>query len=170
MTFLELAQARFSTRNYKDTPVEKQKVEKILSAGRIAPTAKNDQPQVIYAVTSTEGLEKLDKCTPCRFGAQAALIVCYDKTKSWKRPHDGKEHGDIDAAIVQTHMMLQAEELGLGTVWVCFYDPAAIITEFELPEDIVPSSILMVGYKAEDAQPSDRHSVRKPLEETVRFV
>jgi nitroreductase len=170
MSFIELAEARYSARQYKDTPVEKEKLEKILNAGRVAPTAKNNQPQVIFAVTSEEGLQKVDKCTPCRFGAQAALIVCYDKTKSWKRPHDGKEHGDIDAAIVQTHMMLQAEELGLGTVWVCFYDPAAVVKEFELPANIVPSSMLMVGYKADGAEPAPRHFERLPLEETVRFV
>ena len=170
MTFLELAQSRFSTRQYKDAPVEKEKLDKILEAGRFAPTAKNGQPQRIFAVTSKEGLAKVDKCTPCRFGAPVALITCYDKNLSWKRPQDGKEHGDIDAAIVQTHMMLQAEELGLGTVWVCFFDPAAVAREFELPENIVPSSMLMVGYRADNAQPSPMHAQRNPVEETVRVV
>ena len=170
MDFLELAQKRYSVRNFSAASVEKEKLERILEAGRIAPTACNNQPQRVLVLQSPEAIEKLKKCTPCHFGATAALLICYDKNISWKRPHDAKEHGDIDAAIVCASMMLEAAELGLGTTWVCYFDPAAVVREFDLPENLIPSSILPLGYPAPDAAPAPLHTQRKPLAETVKFL
>jgi nitroreductase len=170
MDFFELAEKRYSVRKFSKAPVEKETMDKILEAGRIAPTAKNFQPQQIFVVQSAEGLEKLNKCTPCIYGAPAALIVCYDKNKSWKRPHDGKDHGDIDASVVCAHMLFAAHELGLGTTWVCYYDPAAVVREFDLPDNLVPSSILPLGYPAADATPAAFHFERQPISQTVRFI
>lgn len=170
MSFYELAEKRYSVRKFSDKPVEKEKMDMILQAGRIAPTAKNFQPQQIFVVQSKDGMEKLNRCTPCIYGAPAALLICYDKDKSWKRPHDKKDHGDIDASIVCAHMMFEAHELGLGTTWVCHYDPAAVVREFSLPENIVPSSILPLGYPAADAEPAPFHGDRKPLDETVKYI
>jgi nitroreductase len=67
-------------------------------------------------------------------------------------------------------MMLQAEELGLGTCWVCVFDPVAVAVEFGLPENLVPSSLMPIGYAAGDAEPAPWHYARKPLPDTVRFV
>ena len=170
MTFIELAGKRFSVRKFSDTPVEKEKLDMILQAGRLAPTACNNQPQSILVLQSPEALDTLKKCTPCHFDAPVALIICYDKNTSWKRPFDGKEHGDIDASIVASHMMLEAAELGLGSTWVCYYDPAAIVKEFSLPENLVPSSILPLGYPAGDAKPAPLHLERKPITDTVKFI
>jgi nitroreductase len=170
MTFLELAEKRYSVRKFSDAPVEKEKLDMILQAGRLAPTAKNFQPQRILVVQSKEGLEKLSKSTPCIYGAPVALVICYDKGKSWVRPQDKKDHGDIDASSVCAHMMLEAAELGLGTTWVCWYDPAVVIREFDLPESLVPSSILPIGYPAADAAPAPPHFIRQPISETVKYV
>ena len=161
MAFLDLARDRYSVRKFSDKPVERDVLALILQAGRLAPTACNNQPQSILVLESAEALDKLKKCTPCHFGAPAALIICYDKNVSWKRPFDGKEHGDIDASIVCAHMMLAAAELGLGTTWVCHYDPDAVIREFAIPENLVPSSILPLGYPAADAKPAHLHSEEK---------
>lgn len=169
MDFLKLAEKRYSVRKFSDKPIEQEKLELILNAGRVAPTAKNNQPQQIYILQSAEALEKLGRCSPCLYGAPAAILICYDKDVSWKR-NDGKEHGDIDASIVLTHMMLQAEELGLGTCWVCVFDPVAVAAEFGLPGNLVPSSLMPIGYAAGDAEPAPRHFERKPLADTVRFV
>ncbi|SHI12829.1 Nitroreductase [Sporobacter termitidis DSM 10068] len=170
MNFLELAEKRYSVRKFSNTPVEREKLDMILQAGRLAPTAHNNQPQSILVLQSREALEKLKGCTRFHFDAPAALIVCSDQSLSWKRPYDNKDHGDIDASIVCAHMMLAAADLGLGTTWVCHYDPDAVIREFSLPENIVPSSILPLGYPADDAAPSARHADRKPLAGTVKFI
>ena len=170
MDFLKLAEKRYSVRKYSDRPIEKETLEMILKAGQVAPTAKNFQPQHIFVIQSAEALEKLNRCSKCIYGAPAALLVCYDKNISWKRPFDEKDHGEIDASIVCTHMMMEAEELGLGTVWVCYFDPAAVVSEFNLPENLVPSSILPLGYPADDATPLPQHAQRKPLPETVSYL
>ncbi len=170
MTFLELATARYSVRQFSNAPVEKEMLDKILEAGRIAPTACNNQPQRILVLQSREALDKLKNCTPCHFDAPMALIVCYDKTASWKRPFDQKDHGDFDASIICASMVFAAAELGLGTTWVCYFDPDAVIREFALPGNIVPSSILPLGYPADNAVPAPLHTQRKPIGETVRII
>jgi nitroreductase len=170
MSFFTLAENRYSLRKFSDKPVDSETLEQILNAGRLAPTACNIQPQHILVIQSPEAIAKLKKCTPCDFGAPMALIICYDKSTSWKRPHDGKDHGDIDASIVCAHMVFEAQELGLGCTWVCFFDPAAVVREFDLPENIIPSSILPMGYAAVDAEPAPVHFQRKPIEETVRYL
>ena len=76
-TFNDLAQARFSVRKYRSQPIETEKLILILEAGRAAPTACNNQPQRVKVITDPADLEKVDKCTPCRFRAPAVLLVCY---------------------------------------------------------------------------------------------
>lgn len=170
MEFLKLAEERCSIRSFSPTPVEQEKLDAVLKAGRLAPTACNNQPQRILVLKSPEAMEKLKKCTPCDFGAPCALIVCYDTAKCWVRPFDSKSHGDIDASIVCTQMMLEATEQGLGSTWVCYFDPAAVVREFQLPESIIPSSILPLGYAAQDAKPAHLHYERQPLEATVQVL
>jgi nitroreductase len=170
MSFLELAKNRFSLRSFSSKPVEKEKLDMILEAGRLAPTACNNQPQCVFVLQSPEAMDKLKKCTPCHFNAPMALLVCYDKSISWVRPYDSKNHGEIDASIVCAHMMLEAADLGLGTTWVCYFDPEAVTREFALPENIIPSSILPLGYAADGALPAPLHGQRKPGSETVRFL
>lgn len=169
MSFIKLAEDRYSVRSFSSKPVEKEKLELILKAGQKAPTACNFQPQRILVIESSEAIEKLKKCTPCHFNAPTALLVCYDKSKSWKRHHDGNDSGAVDASIVSTHMMLEAADLGLGTTWVGFFDPAIVRSEFNLPENIVPVVILPLGYASENCKPADMHYQRLPIEETVSY-
>ena len=112
MDFLNLAAQRYSVRKFTDKPVGREVLDQILKAGYLAPTACNLQPQRILVINQQESLEKLRRCTPCHFDAPAALLVCYEKDACWKRKYDGKDSGDIDASIVTTHMMLEAQELG----------------------------------------------------------
>ena len=83
--------------------------------------------------------------------------------------YDGKPSGEVDAAIVTTHMMLAAASLGIGTTWVMHFDPAAVRAEFALPENYIPTAILVMGYPAADAAPAPAHSENKPMEELVKF-
>lgn len=158
MDFLQLAARRYSVRKFEERPVERETIRAILRAGMLAPTAKNLQPQRILVIDEQEGLEKLDRCTKCRFGAPAALLVCYDADACWKRErYDAKPSGEVDAAIVTTHMMLAAASLGVGTTWVMHYDPVAMRREFALPAQYEAVALLVMGYPAADAQPAPAH-------------
>lgn len=66
------------------------------------------------------------------------------------RPFDRKQTGDIDATILTDHMMLQATELGLGTVWVCYFKPDVLTKEFNLPANLEPINILVIGYSDDE--------------------
>ena len=169
MNFLELAKERYSVRKFDGRKVEADKVKSILEAGRLAPTAVNYQPQRILVLDDEERLAKLKDCTPYHFHAPLALIVCYDTTTSWKRPYDGKDMGEVDAAIVTTHMMLQIAELGLGTTWVGHFDPVALRSAYAIPEELIPVAILPTGHPAPGAQPSPMHGERLEETETVFY-
>jgi uncharacterized glyoxalase superfamily protein PhnB/nitroreductase len=160
--FSLLAKERYSVRSFKPQPIEETKLTAILDAGRVAPTACNNQPQRIKIITGSD-LAKIDDCTPCRFGAPTVLAICYDKTVSAKRNIDGKELGDIDASIVTTHLMFAAHEQSLGSCWVAHFDPVKLAELFAFSENIVPVALLPIGYPAGDAKPADWHFERKAL-------
>lgn len=169
MDFLALSKKRCSVRAYMEQQVEQEKIEKILEAGRVAPTACNNQPQKILVIKSPEGLEKLAKASRV-FDAPLFFVICADHTQTWKRSYDGKDSVDIDASIVTTHMMLQATELGLASVWICSFKPDILRAEFAIPKELEPVNLLAVGYAAGEVKPSDRHgSERKLLADTVFY-
>lgn len=167
MDFQELAAQRYSVRGFKQMPISKEVIDQILMAGNAAPTAHNNQPQEIIVVQSSEGLEALKKCTECHYNAPLAFIVCYNKEKCWKRNYDNKHSGDIDASIVATHMMLEAAELGIGSTWIMYFIPEAVRVEFELPDNVEPVAILIMGYT--NAEPSEAHFKRRDLDEYVSY-
>lgn len=169
MDFMELAKRRCSVRAYEDRKVEPEKLERILEAARIAPTAKNLQPVKLLAVQSGEGLEKVGKAANI-YGAPLAIIVCADHQRAWTRPFDRKRSTDIDASILTDHMMLEATELGLGSVWICFFKPDVLREEFSLPEHLEPVNILAVGYASGAPASPDRHDkTRVPMEKLVSY-
>ncbi|MGN0784966.1 MAG: nitroreductase family protein, partial [Candidatus Aphodomorpha sp.] len=165
--FLKLAAARYSCRKYKDASIDRDCIDQILTAGLLAPTAHNNQPQRIIVVQSKEALSLLDECTVCHYHAPLAFIVCCDSTKAWTRDYDGKSSGDIDASIVATHMMLEAKELGIDSTWIMCFIPEAVKAKFELPEELVPVAILFMGYS--DDTPSPSHLSRCELEACVTY-
>ena len=169
-SFLELATERFSVRSFSCRPVEDEKIEKILQAAKVAPTAVNFQPQKLYVIKSPEAMERLTAIRPM-FGAPLAVIVCYDDTFSWKNSRDGgHDSGEVDAAIVTTHMMLEAWELGIGSCWIGAFSPAEIAKEFGIPGNEHPVAILPLGYAAEDCKPSERHLAYRELSEFVKTL
>ena len=170
MEFTELIKARYSVRKLQSKAVEADKLEAILEAARVAPTACNNQPQKLLVVQSAEAMAKLAKCTPFTFNAPLAIIVCVDMTECWERPFDGNKSGEVDAAIVGTHIVLKVAELGLGTTWVGYFDPAKVKAQFALPDTLVPVAVFPIGYPASDAAPAAFHTQRKPLEETVQYL
>ena len=170
MEFLQLSEARYSLRKFSDRPVEAEKLAAILEAGRNAPTAHNLQPQRIFVLRSPEALEKADACTAAHFHPPVILVVAYDPAAAWDREEDGKNHGEIDAAIAATQMMLQAADLGLGTTYVGMFDPEKLKEAFPELAGLGITALLPIGYPAEGAHPSRLHADRKPLEELVRYL
>ena len=170
MDFETLSVQRYSLRKFSDRPVEEEKLNLILKAGQNAPTAHNNQPQRIFVLRTPEALEKADKCTASHFHPPVMLIVASDPSVSWKREYDGKEYGEIDAAIVTTQMMLQAADLGLGTTYVGMFDPVKLHAAFPELDGLTPIALLPLGYPAENAHPSRLHTDRKPLETLVKYL
>ena len=169
MSILDIAKKRYSVRKYLPKKVEQEILLQILEAGRVAPTGCNNQPQRLIVVQTEEGLQKIAKAATI-FGAPTAIIVCGDNDNVWRRPYDQKNILDIDVSIVTDHMMLQATELGVGSLWVCYFDPKVIRKEFNLPDNIIPVSILLLGYEAGLPKSADRHdTLRKPLPQTVFY-
>jgi nitroreductase len=119
---------RYSVRKYLARPVKEEKLKILLEAGRVAPSAHNNQPSRLIVVRE-DGLEKLKKGANV-YGAPLAIIVAGDHQAAWVRSFDNKSSVDIDASIVTDHIILAATELGLGTLWVCYFDPAVIRKEF----------------------------------------
>ncbi|APQ96055.1 nitroreductase family protein [Clostridium botulinum] len=169
MNFLQLAKERYSVRKFRDKKVEREKLDLILEAGRVAPTAVNYQPQRILVIENEESLAELKSCTPYHFNAPLALLVCYDSSVSGKRHSDNVEMGPVDASIVTTQMMLQAHALGLGTTWVGHFDADIIKKTFELPEYLVPVALLSIGYPNSNSVPHQFHNKRYDINHTVFF-
>ena len=171
MEFAQLEKARYSLRKFSDRPVEPEKLALVLEAARCAPTAHNNQPQRVFVFQSEQALKKADACAACHFGAPLLLAVGYEPERAWVRSEfDGKNHGEIDAAIAVTQMMLQAAELGLGTTYVGMFDPQALREAFPEMGSCVPIALLPIGYPAEGAHPARLHDSRVPLEEMVTYL
>jgi len=171
MTFLELAKARYSVRAFKDTPIEQEKLDLILEAGRVAPTACNNQPQKIYVAKSEESRNKLASVCKYTFDAPVILVVCYDRDRSWKNSlMPGYESGETDASIVCTHMMMQAAELNIGSCWVGYFNADEISKVLNLPENLVVSALLPIGYAADHAKPAHLHEKYRTFEDTIEEI
>ena len=169
MEFSQVLEKRYSVRKYSDRPVEEEKLEKILEAGRICPTATNAQPQRIYVLRSEEDFVKLGRSARMRYGAPVVLMICADTAAAWKGGdvEPGYNASVMDASICTTYMMLQATDLGLGSVWIRYMNAAEIKKAFALPDGIEPICLLPIGYAAEDSAPSERHSKRMSMDEML---
>lgn len=166
MEFTNVIKERFSTRKFSNKQIEREKLNNILEAGRIAPTAKNLQSFKIYVVESDEGLQKIDKATRCRYNAPTVLVICGDK--------NGYSHGDhsfvdIDTSIVTTHLMLAATNEGVDNIWIGLFEPEVLQKELKIPDNYIPVTVLPLGYKTEDYTPSPMHTMRKNIEKLIEY-
>jgi len=168
-SFLDLAKSRYSVRKYEDRAVEAEKLTAILEAGRIAPTAANQQPCIFLVLNNGDSIEKLCKaCSP--HGAPLAIVICAEKTTAWVRPFDKANMSEIDTTIAADHMMMCAQDLGLSSCWITYFDPKIVRKEFKIPDNVVPVNILAIGYGADEPQSPDRFTqTRKPLDTMVRY-
>ncbi len=170
MEFKDVIRNRYSCKKFADCPVEKEKLEAVLEAGRLAPTAKNLQEQHVYVIQSDEAIAKIDAATPCRYGAPVVLAVAFDKNNVFTYPGDKRDSGIEDATIVATHLVLAAADAGLDSCWVNFFDPEKLAESLGLPVNEEILMLLDLGHAAEGAGPLANHDSRKPLEETVSYL
>ncbi len=167
MNFEDIIRRRTSVRKFSDKSIEKEKLDMILEAGRLAPTAKNSQPIKIYVVQSEDGINKIDNCTRCRYGASTVLIICGNKDSAY---HKGDYSTyEMDSCIVATHMMLEATNIGVDNIWIESFDSDALRREFNIPYEFIPVCLLPLGYKAEDCPVNPLHDIRKDINELVEF-
>lgn len=167
MEFEKVIRERKSTRLFSNKEVEQDKIDMILEAARIAPTAKNSQPIKIYVVKSEEGLKKIDKSSPCRYKSPLVFIVCADREKAFRKSEYSSF--EMDASIVTTHMMLEATNIGLDNIWIGMFKEDVLRSEFDIPDNLIPVSLLNVGYKSKLCPPSPLHNIRKSIDKLVEY-
>ena len=168
MEFDRVIKDRFSTRSFKSDIVSDELITKILEAGLVAPTAKNQQPQKIFVVRNLEGLNKIDQVSPCRYNAPLVLLVCSDKSIAWS--NGDYSTYEMDATIVATHMLLESTNVGLNSVWVEMFDKEKTKELFNLEDSVEPICLIPIGYKEDSVVPSPMHTSKKSLEEIVKYI
>lgn len=170
MNLLDLAKKRCSVRDFSNSPVEAEKLKYILEVARMAPSACNLQPWSFLVLQSEEIREEIKECYDRDWFASAPLyiLVCGNHEVSWKRKFDEKDHCDIDIAIAAEHIALAVEEVGLGTCWVCNFDPEKCRKIVKLPENIEPMVLLPIGYPARDFKAAEKN--RKNEENLILFL
>lgn len=169
MSFKQLILKRYSVRQYKNISIDREQIEKVLDAGRMAPSAVNFQPWVFIVVREPGMLNQIHGCYSREWfkTAPAVIVVCGDHAEGWHRASDGKDHTDIDVAIAVDHMSLQAAELGLGTCWVCNFNPQQAKLVLNLPSNLEPIVMLPIGIPEDNDEISTQKKGRKTLSQIV---
>lgn len=170
MDFLTLAKERYSCRKFSGKAVEQEKLEKIMEAGIAAPTAVNKQPYKIWLMQSEKARKAIYEVTRFTFEADIFFVVGYLEEEAWVRKYDGRNFADVDASIVATQMMLEIQDLGLGTTWVGHFDAPRLKNLYPEMEPYGLIAIFPVGYPAEDAEPAAYHGIRKDKAEAVKIL
>ena len=155
MTFRDLAEARFSLRNYDSRPVEQEKIDCLLECVRVAPSAVNFRPCVFYVVTDQVLLAQLQDCYNRDWfkTAPMCIVACGNHQQAWHRKLDGKDHTYINVAIAVDHLTLAAVDMGLGSCWICNFDAQKCAQVLDLPEGVEPIAMVPIGYAATDERP-----------------
>jgi len=168
MHFKELMRSRYSVRGYHENKVDRTLIKQVVNAGRLAPSAANRQPWRFIAIDDERVLSQIRPAYPRDWFYKAPnLIVVYgNHEESWKRTYDGKDHCDIDAAIAIDHMTLIATELGLGTCWVCHFNPEIINEVIKPTQGWEPIAILTIGYPVQIKAPEKK---RKEIDDVLSF-
>ena len=167
--FLSLAKERYSVRKYQDKAIEPEKMEKILEAAKIAPTAANKQPFRIYILKSEEALSTIRSITTCAFNAPVVLMMTYNEDEQWKNTQEPDiAAGQEDVSIAATHMMLEAWDLGIASCWVNAFPNSKAAEAFHIPANEKVVLLMPLGYADSRAVPSPKHMQYRSMDEVVR--
>ncbi|MEW5871661.1 MAG: nitroreductase family protein [Chloroflexota bacterium] len=167
MEFRELIAKRYSVRAYKPDPVEEDKLQQILEAARLAPTAANRQPFQLIVIHTAGRQAELRRIYHREWFVQAPLILCAVGVPSqgWVRSDDHRRYLDVDVAIIMDHLILAAADLGLGTCWIAAFNAKAAREILELPPEVEPLIFTPLGYPGDQLGAKER----KPLSDLVRY-
>lgn len=164
MNFLELAQTRRSLRTYLDTPVEREKLEYVLEAARLAPSWKNLQCWRFIVVEDAAGkaalADSMGETNPGRkalTGAPIVIVLCAVPKESevW----EGKDFMMLDAGLAMEHLLLAATEQGLGTCWQGLFTEQKVREALNVPDDVRVLAMTPLGYAAEERRPRPRKTM-----------
>lgn len=160
MNFLDLVKKRYSVRAYLPTEVELDKIDLILQAVRLAPSAANRQPFRLILIHTRGREDELRQIYDKDWFVQAPLIICACgvESESWKRD-DGRTTTEIDVAIVMDHLTLAAASLGLGTCWIGAFNHDAARKILRIPDFAVPALFSPLGYPNDQPKTKERKQV-----------
>ncbi len=165
MDVFELIRTRRSIRRYREELVERDKIEKILEAARLSPSALNRQPWRFVLVSSQEAIDGINYACNQTWEAPYMVLACADPRESWVR-EDGENYWKVDTALAMQNLMLAAWEEGLGTCWVSSFNENDLKAMLGIPEHIRVLAITPLGYPAERKGPVRD---RKPLGEIIHY-
>jgi nitroreductase len=168
MEFYELIKKRKSVRKYKSDPIPDDVLNRILEAGRIAPSAKNIQPWRFIVIKDPELKKKIGKASRDQTwiaDADVILVGCILEKIAWGRLGGYMSSGPVDLAIALEHMILAAANEGLGTCWIGAFVEKDVKSILQVPDDVKIIALTPIGYPAEE--PEDRG--RKELKEIISY-
>jgi len=169
MDFYKLIENRESIRDYdSNKKIPDEVLNRILNAGRIAPSASNRQPWTFILVSSEGKLAEVRDCYHREWFKQApyVLVTIGNKSQSWVRSYDGYNSIETDLTIAMDHMILAAESEGVGTCWIIAYDYDILAKAIGLKEDEAIYCITPLGYQNEGFK-KKKKKIRKSLDEIV---
>lgn len=149
---------RISVRKYKDIPVEQEKIEQMLKAAMAAPSACNQQPWEFYVVTDKNVIGQLSESSPyakCAKGAPLVFVPCY------RSEGIAPEYFNIDMSAAVENLLLEADDLGLGAVWMGISPDEtrmnAVRNVLNIPEHLHAFALVPCGYPAEEREQENRY-------------
>ena len=170
MEYYDLIRSRETLRNYDPKrKVPEEILNRILEAGRLAPSASNRQPWTFVLVSSEKVLRKVTASYQRTWFQDTphVLAVIGDKTQSWVRPYDGYNSIETDLAIAMDHMILAAENEGVGACWIIAFDYKKLAAVLDISDNEVVYCMAALGYPKAGYKKKGT-KIRKPLEEIVR--
>lgn len=171
MNFDDICRERYSVRSFSGRRVSPETVGRILDAVRLAPTALNHQPYRVLVAQSDEALQKLSADAKATlYGARTVLVLCSDRSRGWSNRYSGESGILLDMGILTATALYAATACGVDSCCVCNFDPDALRTAFSLPTELTPDALILLGYRAPDCRPSDRHDLRREAPEFTDHI
>lgn len=166
MKFQELVNKRYSVRSYKPDAVEDDKLQQVIEAARLAPTAANRQPFRLIVIHTAGKEAELRRVYDKTWFVEAPIVICACgvSEESYVR-RGGRSYLDVDVAIAMDHLIMAATDLGLGTCWIGAFDAAAARELLGIPASVEPIIFTPLGYPADQLRPK----TRRPVEDLVRY-
>ena len=177
MSFMDLANKRYSVRNYKSDPVSREKIDRCIETARLAPSACNSQPWKFIIVDDPELIKVLAKAAfkgfldfnHFAFKAPVLILIVSERQKAFAKFGSivkRKNFSQMDIGIVAEHFCLQAAEEGLGTCMLGWFNEKKVKKTLSIPKLKRVELMISVGYSADDNIP---HKKRRNIDEILSY-